>query len=564
MKHILKLYILLLTICFFLPELNFQVQAQNPKQLKKMKKAAKKKQKRSKKPIQYNANANRKDSDGDGVADYKDHCENTPTGQIVTPFGCPIDKDFDGVVDSLDACIDIAGPANNKGCPLPTKEKLVVKNNKELDNIKPTEEKLVLEKAQQFFQNNNKLDNLKNGLVPSKCVTIDVSSALHIANQPYTYVWKLGDGSQKVGAKIRHCYPRNERYTASLTLADSATEVYFENEVVLNVNLETDSLLIKGISSVSINEIVKLSPHFISGRKYNVDYFWDFGNNEYSTKSIGKVKFSKAGVYKVRLGAIVKKKKKKYVLLCEREIRVNNFLSPKNLIDAFDNKSLNDDKKSPYLREDIQFTIIDTFQKKSQVVESIEKYGYNIEIEKEKTYQIYAKKGNIFSDIITFSTKQSTNILEAKSEFKKAINRLTKSLHRIPSVYFQQTETSTNNNEYHKHDSEKEGALTKESELELKKVATILNEYPKIKIRIGVYSYSGSRSINLVKLSMLKDRGTVLKEGLTGLGIDPNRIEIAQNIDTKEPTSNQQALNDCINCTRELDRRAEFKVIQLQ
>lgn len=44
------------------------------------------------------------DSDGDGVADDKDECPNTPKGVAVTAFGCPLDSDGDGVADFLDRC----------------------------------------------------------------------------------------------------------------------------------------------------------------------------------------------------------------------------------------------------------------------------------------------------------------------------------------------------------------------------------------------------------------------------------------------------------------------------
>lgn len=114
MSKILKIAILFLTILFLgLPE----VQAQNPKQMKKHRKRARKKQKPRKEPLQYTPK--RRDSDGDGVDDYADHCEDTPKGQAVTSFGCPLDTDFDGTLDSLDACVDVPGPKNNKGCPWP-------------------------------------------------------------------------------------------------------------------------------------------------------------------------------------------------------------------------------------------------------------------------------------------------------------------------------------------------------------------------------------------------------------------------------------------------------------
>lgn len=62
----------------------------------------------------------KKDADGDGVADRKDKCPNTPPGVAVDEFGCPFDSDNDGVVDHLDECPNT--PENvvvdKKGCPV--------------------------------------------------------------------------------------------------------------------------------------------------------------------------------------------------------------------------------------------------------------------------------------------------------------------------------------------------------------------------------------------------------------------------------------------------------------
>ena len=64
-----------------------------------------------------------KDSDNDGVPDKKDKCPNTPAGVAVDAKGCPIDSDGDGVPDYLDDCPTVAGPKENKGCPLPVNKK---------------------------------------------------------------------------------------------------------------------------------------------------------------------------------------------------------------------------------------------------------------------------------------------------------------------------------------------------------------------------------------------------------------------------------------------------------
>lgn len=62
----------------------------------------------------YNLGA-KQDSDGDGVADRKDKCPNTPIGVAVDEDGCPIDTDGDGVPDYMDKCPKEPGTIN--GCP---------------------------------------------------------------------------------------------------------------------------------------------------------------------------------------------------------------------------------------------------------------------------------------------------------------------------------------------------------------------------------------------------------------------------------------------------------------
>jgi OmpA-OmpF porin, OOP family len=69
------------------------------------------------------------DDDGDGVPNGRDKCPNTPKGEKVTPFGCPIDTDFDGMYDYEDKCITEPGPKENFGCPWGDKDNDGVKDN---------------------------------------------------------------------------------------------------------------------------------------------------------------------------------------------------------------------------------------------------------------------------------------------------------------------------------------------------------------------------------------------------------------------------------------------------
>lgn len=72
------------------------------------------------------------DSDGDGVADKDDKCPDTPKGWKVDVNGCPIDTDKDGVPDAIDECPTVAGPKENKGCPVKAAE---VKKEITMDQI---------------------------------------------------------------------------------------------------------------------------------------------------------------------------------------------------------------------------------------------------------------------------------------------------------------------------------------------------------------------------------------------------------------------------------------------
>jgi outer membrane protein OmpA-like peptidoglycan-associated protein len=58
------------------------------------------------------------DKDEDGVADAIDKCPDTPDGIDVDKNGCPVDTDGDGTADYLDKCPAVAGPKENKGCPV--------------------------------------------------------------------------------------------------------------------------------------------------------------------------------------------------------------------------------------------------------------------------------------------------------------------------------------------------------------------------------------------------------------------------------------------------------------
>jgi hypothetical protein len=61
-----------------------------------------------------------RDTDGDGVPDKRDACENNRPGEVVDADGCTLDKDADGIADWLDLCANTpyGTKVDGDGCPL--------------------------------------------------------------------------------------------------------------------------------------------------------------------------------------------------------------------------------------------------------------------------------------------------------------------------------------------------------------------------------------------------------------------------------------------------------------
>jgi len=118
------------------------------------------------------------DSDGDGVADKDDKCANTPRGYKVDASGCPIDTDKDGVVDSEDDCPTVAGPKDNKGCPVKEAEvevkKEITPDQIVIQNIKPTPVHFVSGKSYLTDYSKGILDKLIQSLNSDQAYMVNI------------------------------------------------------------------------------------------------------------------------------------------------------------------------------------------------------------------------------------------------------------------------------------------------------------------------------------------------------------------------------------------------------
>jgi OOP family OmpA-OmpF porin len=128
------------------------------------------------------------DADGDGVPDYLDKCPNTPAGVAVDVNGCPLDSDGDGVPDYLDKCPNTpAGvQVDADGCPI-KKEKAKVIIIKEPGEI----ESLILSGDTNFEFNKSKL-------LPNAYAVLD--SLAGTMNRHPRYKWEIGGHTDGIGS----------------------------------------------------------------------------------------------------------------------------------------------------------------------------------------------------------------------------------------------------------------------------------------------------------------------------------------------------------------------------
>jgi len=119
------------------------------------------------------------DSDGDGIADKDDKCPDTKKGWKVDASGCPLDTDKDGVADSEDNCPTVAGPKENKGCPIKEKAEEVKKEVSveptDIQNIKVTTIYFATGKSLLTVESKGTLDNLVKQLNENKGYNSNIS-----------------------------------------------------------------------------------------------------------------------------------------------------------------------------------------------------------------------------------------------------------------------------------------------------------------------------------------------------------------------------------------------------
>lgn len=156
--------------------------------------------------LEQSVNDLKKDSDGDGVADYLDKCPNTPAGAKVDGAGCELDTDGDGIPDWKDKCPTEKGTAELNGCPAVDTSNLL----KDVSNIQfefnssvlKTSSYPTLDKVSSLMRSNsNMMVELDGNASAEGTEAYNMQLSIDRANAVKTYLVNSGVDANKITVK---------------------------------------------------------------------------------------------------------------------------------------------------------------------------------------------------------------------------------------------------------------------------------------------------------------------------------------------------------------------------
>lgn len=85
--------------------------------------------------------------------------------------------------------------------------------------------------------NLNAQSNCVSEILSKPCVTFDVVNHGITNMDNYIFTWKFGDNTSEDGAIVNHCYMTSGEYRATLSLLNKENGGYFEDEIILEINI---------------------------------------------------------------------------------------------------------------------------------------------------------------------------------------------------------------------------------------------------------------------------------------------------------------------------------------
>lgn len=136
------------------------------------------------------------------------------------------------------------------------------------------------------------------------CFTVSDTGSIVVDNQRIQYIWDFGDNATMSGIDVWHCYPGPGNYSINLDLVDRVTGNIFFRKLTYDIELvDYEQPFITSPDHALVGESIELHGLHSYCPGYDITgFYWDFGDNTYS--SGGKVShiFRERGEYDISLG----------------------------------------------------------------------------------------------------------------------------------------------------------------------------------------------------------------------------------------------------------------------
>gem|GEM_PF-1076901 len=377
---------------------------------------------------------------------------------------------------------------------------------------------------------------------PGSAKCVEISVVPDPSGKNFIYEWDLGDGTLLRGESIEHCYEQKDAYEVRLHLIDPVSGLIIRDELSKIIDIEDQN----PPKIVVADEVIQNTPiniaYKLDGQDFDsMEVYWAFGDGNYSCQPQPMHTYSESGQVELRMLIIGVRSGEETVLCASKTVTIKEFTFDGNTLnDVFEQKEQTLEDRGRFLNDEAHYIIYEKENPKMYQLFLIKDDQYNVLIETEKDYEMYAWKGNLFTPIQSISTKGMT-MEESHVKLKSSIDQLfSKEPLHLDGFRF-------------------ELDVSDPPVKNLDAIAETMKTYAHVNIAIGVYTHTGGRLDKNIILS--KQRGQQVKDDLTERGVAEDRLEV---VTAKEEHS---LLNTCygvIHCDLEdetLNRKTEFKVI---
>ncbi|RED98981.1 PKD domain-containing protein [Marinoscillum furvescens] len=372
---------------------------------------------------------------------------------------------------------------------------------------------------------------------PVKCINLDITESFDFDGLEMDFSWDMGDGTQKKGLEVEHCYEKAGKYNAALTVTDLVTKVVMENELEVDVYIRGEFALAMEPVEVKVQEPFTPTYELKHPKNYELEaYYWSFGDGRFSCEKNPEITYSTAAEYALVLNVVLRNDTD-IIHLCAQQLLKAEMADPTGgrLEDYFDGLEV----PSRFLATPVAYRIV---QQQGDSYQTVAQEG----IAGGESYALLVYRGSqmFLSDEFTIPEGADATT-QRELMTAAAAGVLEQQPIEFRSLYF---ELNTS-------------GLTKKMKKALNKNADLMKAYPFLSFVVGSYTHTGGDYERNVRLS--RSRSQLVREYLISEGVAAAQLSVA------DPAVQRALINTCVTrgCDYEdesLNRRTDFKVTGLQ